>query len=228
MTDKKQQQQGGLPKPEVDVEDDFQALERAGKKGLLGRFNTKFNDALQSGRGPERMRNPVAEMKNDPHTSADDVAIRRARNVNPARMVIPEGVIIEGSLSGGSETEINGRIEGDISVDGWLYLGPSALVSGNVRAGSCRIEGLVEGKVECSEELNLGQTGRLNADAMAGKKVLIAGQVYGNVVTPGMLQLVNGSMVQGDIRARRMVMEEGASFEGECSMRPPSRQKQSS
>lgn len=211
----------------IDVEQDFEELGKAGRKGLFGRLSSSFNEALQTGRGPERRRNPVAETADLPKASADDLAIRRAKNVNLAKMVIPEGVIIEGSLTGGSDTEVSGRVDGNVTVDGRVFLGASALVSGNVSAGSCHIDGLVEGKVECAEEVDLGKTGRLNAEVIAGKRISVSGQVYGNITTPGTLRLTAGSKVHGDIRARRLVVEEGAELFGRCSMRAPAQRTES-
>ncbi len=205
----------------AEAKDKYDAMEQAGKRGLFGRWNARLNDAIQSGRGTERARDPVAETAAQPDTTADDLAIRRARSVKPGRMVIPEGVIIEGSVSGGTDTEISGRVDGNVTVDGRLYLGASALVSGNVRAHSCKVEGLVEGKVECSELLELGETGRLNADVIAGKRINLAGQVYGNVNTPGLLHLAATGKVHGDIKVRNLIMEEGATLNGGCIMRAP-------
>lgn len=208
------------------AEANYEEMERAAKKGFFGRFNAKFNEALQTGRGTDRVRDPVAEMAQQPEATADDIAMRRARNVKPTRMVIPEGVIIEGSVTGGTDTEISGRVDGDVTVDGRLYLGPSALVSGNVRAQACKVEGLVEGKVECSDLLELGETGRLNADVVAGKRINLAGQVYGNVATPGLLHLAASGKVHGDCRVRNLVMEEGAELNGACVMRAPAQKNE--
>ena len=205
----------------AEAKDSYKEMESASKKGLLGRFNARFNDALQSSRGPERKRDAVAEAADKPDITADDLAIRRAKTVKPTRMVIPEGVIIEGSVSGGTDTEIAGRVDGDVTVDGRLYLGQSALVSGNVRAQACKVEGLVQGRVECSDLLELGETGRLNADVTAGKRINLAGQVYGNVTTPGTLHLAASAKIHGDIRVRNLVMEEGAALNGACTMRTP-------
>lgn len=210
---------------DFDHDGDLEKMGNAGKKGLFGRFSSKFDDKLQTSRGQDRQRDVVAETARMPEAKADDLAMRRAKNVTAQRMIIPEGVIIEGSLTSSSDTEIGGRIEGNITVDGYLQLGPSSLISGNIRAGSCKIEGLVEGKVECSEDLELGQTGRLNADVLAGKRILLAGQVYGNVTTPGVLRLAATSRVEGDVRTRSILMEEGATMNGQCVMRAPAQQQ---
>jgi cytoskeletal protein CcmA (bactofilin family) len=207
--------------------DTFEELAKASQKGsLFRRLNTSFQEMLQNSRGEDRAREPVAEAIQSPTVTADDLAIRRAKNVTPQRMIVPEGVIIEGSLTSGSETEISGRVDGDVTVDGRLYLGATALISGNVRATSCKAEGLVEGKMECSQEIELGRTGRLNADALAGKKVTVAGQVFGNVSTGGMLRLVTTGRIEGNIQARQLVVEEGSTFNGMCIMRTPAQRNE--
>ena len=212
---------------DFDNDSDFEKMGQAGKKGLLGRFNSRFNDKLQTSRGQDRQRDVVVETASIPDVKADDLAMRRAKTVSGSaqRMIIPEGVIIEGSLTSSSDTDIGGRIQGNITVEGRLNLGPSALISGNIRAGSCKIDGLVEGKVECSEDLELGPTGRLNADILAGKRIYLAGEVYGNVTTPGILRLAATSKVEGDVRTRSIMVEEGATLNGQCTMRAPSQQQ---
>ncbi len=201
--------------------DTFEELEKAGKKGsFLGRFNAAFQDVLQSSRGSERAQGAPLDAADHSMATADDLAIRRAKHVAPQRMIVPEGVIIDGSMTSGSETEISGRVEGDVNVDGRLYLGASALITGNVRAKSCVVDGLVEGKMECSQELELGRTGRLNASALAGKRITLAGQVSGSVACGGLLRLVPTARVTGDIQTRQLIIEEGAIFNGSSTMRP--------
>ena len=224
-SDPKRNPKPNNPKPAVppqEVPDTYEALDEAGRSGgLLGRMNQAFQEALHTSRGPGRTRDAVVEAGEGPGVTADDLAIRRARNVKLQRMVVPEGVIIEGNMTSGSETEIAGKIEGNVTVDGRLYLAPSALVSGNVRATSCRVDGLVEGKVECAQDLELGKTGRLSADAMAGREVALAGQVFGDVSTGGITRLLASAKINGNIRTRRVVIEEGALFNGSCTMRTP-------
>lgn len=199
--------------------DSFEELDKAQRKGsLFGKVNAAFQDVLQTSRGDERVRDAAAEAGDDPMVSADDLAMRRAKSVRAERLIVPEGVIIEGSVSSGSETEIAGRVDGNLTVEGRLFLGASALVSGNVRSTSCKVEGLVEGKIECAQKLELGVTGRLNADAMAGKSVTLAGQVIGDVACGGVLRMCATAKVTGNIRARSVVLEEGAVFNGTCTM----------
>ena len=192
---------------------------REEKKGtILGKFNAKFQDALQTSRGDDA---PGSGARGLHVPGSDDLAMRRAKSVRSQKMVVPEGVVIEGSFSSASETEISGRVDGDVTVDGKLTLGPSALVVGSVRVAVCKVEGQVDGKIECGQELELGPTGRLNHDAMAGKRMTVAGNVKGNITCGGQLLLVASAKVTGNIRARSIVIEEGAIFNGTCSMSGP-------
>jgi cytoskeletal protein CcmA (bactofilin family) len=206
---------------------DFDNLARASKGGLFSRLGERFNEALQQGRGSSRHRNAVDAMRRSTALTGDDETPRRARNVTLRRMVIPEGVTVEGSLCGGAESEIGGRIEGDLTVEGALFLLKSAIITGNVRAGSCQMDGLVEGRIDVSSDLAIGKTGRLNADAVAGRNVDIAGQVHGSVTTPGRLKMAAGSVVNGDVRVRVLHMEEGAALNGVCTMRAPGQKAES-
>lgn len=211
----------------AEIADDYAEMERAGKRdSLLGRANQAFQDMIQTGRGNLSRPESALDASDEAGVTADDLAIRRARGVKMQKMIVPEGVIIQGSMSSGSETEISGRVDGDVTVDGRLFLGPTALVSGSVRATSCRVEGLVEGRVECSQDLELGASGRLNADALAGRNMLVAGHILGNVTTSGLVRLSESAEVTGDIRARRLVIEEGAYFNGTCRMRAPAQQEE--
>jgi cytoskeletal protein CcmA (bactofilin family) len=207
---------------DLNAEGDYKDLEQARKKGLFGRFNRSLNESLQASRGGERVRDAAVEASAAPTpASADDLALRRAKSVTAVKMVIPEGVVIQGSLTGGADTEIGGKIEGNVTVAGRVFIGETALISGNVSAASCRVDGMVEGKVECSDELELGPKGNLKADVAAGKRINVAGRVYGNVMSHGVVRLLQTCVVEGDVRARSVVMEEGAQLNGRCVMRPP-------
>ncbi len=204
--------------PSLADDKSFEQMSEAGSAGLFSRISNKFNDALQSGRGSGQSSETSIPMT---QRTADEISLVRARSTKTQKMYVPDGVIIEGSLTGGSETEIHGRIEGNVTVDGLLFLGKTALITGNVRADTCQVEGLVEGKVECSNSLFVAASGRLAADAVAGKQVRITGKIEGNATTPGSLRIEAGGTVNGDVRARVFSMDDGAVLNGRCVMRAP-------
>ena len=101
--------------------------ESGGKKksSLFGKFNTRVQDAIEEGRGEEAMRQAVTETPKAPVLPADDVAIRRGQTPSSEQMIVPEGVVIEGTMTSASETQIAGRIEGDVTVEARLSLEPA-------------------------------------------------------------------------------------------------------
>ena len=214
--------------PGGDAPDTYEALQEATAEssGLFGRMNRRFQDALQTSRADNRQYDARAEAAGNPRVTSDDLALRRARHTKPRKMVIPDGVLIEGSLTSGSESEVAGRIDGDVNVEGDLMISPTALISGAVRTTRCRVEGLVDGVMECTDTLDLGQSGRLNNDVKVGKRFTVAGQVFGNITCGGELRLVASSKVTGDIHCKKLVIEEGAILNGVCTMRAPAQRTQ--
>lgn len=203
--------------------DTYEALaEAAGNESLLGKMNRRFSEAIQTGRGSNYKVDARAEGRGDPGITADDIALSRARNTRLKKMLIPEGVLIEGSVTSGSETEIDGRVDGNVTVQGNVSLGPASIVSGSVQATRCIAHGLIEGGIQCSEELLLGEKSRLNANCMAAKRLIVQGQIFGNATCSGELRLTSTASVTGNIQARSVIIEEGAKFNGECAMRTPS------
>ena len=186
------------------------------KETLLEKVNSAFHDAMQSGRGDDALREARANAASAPTAAHDDLALGRTKSLRTQRMIVPEDVVIEGSMISRSETEIYGRIEGDVTVNERLYLATSAKIFGSIQATSCKIDGPVDGKVNCDDELELGRTGQLNQDAVAGKKMVIGGRVVGNVTCGGLLHVLATAHVTGNIRARMIVLDEGAIFNGTC------------
>ncbi len=191
------------------------------KSSLFGKFNTRVQEAIEEGRGEEAVRQAVTETPRVPVLPADDVAIRKGKTPSSQQMIVPEGVVIDGTLTSASETEIAGRINGDAAVEAHLSLEPTAVITGKIRAEACSLRGKVNGTVECTHELVIGESGRLNANAISGKDMTIAGKMKGNIQCGGMLRLMKTARLKGNIRARSVVINEGAVFNGTCSMAKP-------
>ncbi|MBU0741243.1 polymer-forming cytoskeletal protein [bacterium] len=92
---------------------------------------------------------------------------------------------------------------------------------GKVEAsGTFRIEGDFKGDIATPENLIIGKTGTVNATVKV-KNAIIGGQLFGNIVAENKIELQSGSHVEGDIKTKRLVIDEGVFFEGNCSMGGP-------
>ena len=86
--------------------------------------------------------------------------------------------------------------------------------------GTLRIEGEFKGDIGTPESLVIGKTGVVHAKVTV-KNAIIGGKLIGNIVAENKIELQSGSHVEGDIKTKRLVIDEGVFFEGNCSMGGP-------
>ena len=100
-------------------------------------------------------------------------------------------------------------------------LGQGCKITGTmeITEGTVRVDGEFEGTISCPETLVVGKDGRVKADIQV-KHAIIGGTVLGNIEADDKLELQSGSRLEGDIRTKRLVIDEGVFFEGNCSMSP--------
>ena len=80
-----------------------------------------------------------------------------------------------------------------------------------------RIDGTLEGRLECQGRVIVGINGQVLGDIVA-ESADIAGRVVGNIVVAGMLMLKSTAFLEGDVQARRLSVEPNATLNGKCSM----------
>lgn len=103
--------------------------------------------------------------------------------------------------------------------NGLARIGKSVVVCGEVKGNEDLIvDGRVEGTVNLSDcRLTIGPTANVAAD-LSARDVLIQGRVQGNVVASGRVELRAGCIVEGDIRALRLAVEDNAVFRGKVDL----------
>lgn len=80
-----------------------------------------------------------------------------------------------------------------------------------------RIDGRLTGKVLSEHTLIVGETGKVDAEIDCGV-VSIRGTVTGRVHGRERIELLAGSKVQATLVSPKLVIEEGAFFQGQCDM----------
>lgn len=97
-------------------------------------------------------------------------------------------------------------------------IGQGTTVEGKViTEGSIRIDGTVHGDVTAKANAAIGSSGILEGN-LSARNVSLAGKVKGTITAAEKLVLETKSILQGDIRATRLVVDEGAVFDGRCKM----------
>jgi cytoskeletal protein CcmA (bactofilin family) len=80
-----------------------------------------------------------------------------------------------------------------------------------------RIDGRLKGKIVSDNMLIVGEAGHVEADIDCGV-VSIRGTVLGRVHGRQRIELLAGSRVQATLVSPKLVIEDGAFFQGECEM----------
>ncbi|MFQ6607209.1 MAG: polymer-forming cytoskeletal protein [Fidelibacterota bacterium] len=107
-------------------------------------------------------------------------------------------------------------------------IGADAVIHGDlVLKGGAIICGKVYGNVYTEGSVRVARDALVKGDVMASD-AFIGGVVEGKLSTIGKVVLRGHSTVKGDIIYRKLVIEEGAHFEGRCDLVPLKKEGQSS
>jgi cytoskeletal protein CcmA (bactofilin family) len=87
--------------------------------------------------------------------------------------------------------------------------------------GTVMLNGKFKGEISSEDTLIIGERAVIAADIRAGR-VLVSGEVTGNVRATERIELKRTARVFGDVEAPVVVLEEGVLFEGHCRMAKPS------
>jgi cytoskeletal protein CcmA (bactofilin family) len=100
-----------------------------------------------------------------------------------------------------------------------VNIGQSVQIKGELSGNEdLTIEGQVDGKIVLKDhDLTIGANGRITAEIHA-KNVIVEGTVIGNIVSDDKVELTATGSVQGDIRAPRVAVADGARFKGSIDM----------
>jgi cytoskeletal protein CcmA (bactofilin family) len=97
-------------------------------------------------------------------------------------------------------------------------IGPGMKVVGDcLTDGTVRVEGIIEGSVKAGKAVVVGKQGVVIGDVQT-QDAVISGRVSGTLVAESRLELQATCQIDGDVRTRRMQLEEGALLNGTVHM----------
>jgi cytoskeletal protein CcmA (bactofilin family) len=97
-------------------------------------------------------------------------------------------------------------------------IGPGMKVIGDcVTDGTIRVEGTVEGSIRAGKAVVVGKQGVVTGDVVT-QDAVISGRVNGTLVAESRLELQASCRIEGEVRTRRMQLEEGAILNGSVQM----------
>lgn len=138
------------------------------------------------------------------------------------------GLDSTGSDKGTQTTRSRGFGSGDTNTGGdsppsrenlVATIGKSIIFKGELTGSEdLEVNGTVEGDVKLPDNtLTIGQSGKVMASVSA-KSILIVGKVEGNVTATERIEIEASGIVNGDLRAPRLLVQEGAVMNGTVAM----------
>jgi len=108
--------------------------------------------------------------------------------------------------------------ENQINNETDTIIGPSVKVEGEfVTEGNMIIEGVICGMIKTTKNLKVGENSKIFANIYA-ENALISGEIQGNIVILGKLELTPTAKIFGDIKTSSISIENGAILNGKLTM----------
>ena len=97
-------------------------------------------------------------------------------------------------------------------------LGPEIEVNGDLKVkGDILIYGSVLGNVECNGKVHTAKGSSINGN-VSSKSAYINGNIKGDLIVKDKVVLAKFSQLEGNLVSSTLTIEEGARFDGVCSM----------
>lgn len=104
-------------------------------------------------------------------------------------------------------------------------IGRGSVIEGSVTVvNSLRVDGRINGNVVTPESLVVGKDGEIKGEISVGNAV-IGGRVEGKILAKGKVVLEAKAYFRGELRTTKLVIDEGAFFDGSCHMTEQGRDK---
>ena len=116
-----------------------------------------------------------------------------------------------------TNSSTNGTTASSMSTDGLTcIIAKGTVIEGKITSTeNMRIDGTIKGQVLCDKRLVMDTDGLIEGDVQAGEST-IKGRVVGTVSVINTLHLLESSFIKGDIKAKKLHVEEGAKYDGKC------------
>jgi cytoskeletal protein CcmA (bactofilin family) len=116
------------------------------------------------------------------------------------------------------ELAFKGKADEGVSSTELNFLGAGMVIEGTIRAeNNVRIDGKLKGKLICKNTLTVGINGEIEGEVEA-KNAIVGGKIRGKVRIGEKLVLESRSVLIGELTATKLVIDDGAIFEGSSDM----------
>ncbi|MTI65936.1 MAG: polymer-forming cytoskeletal protein [Firmicutes bacterium] len=98
-------------------------------------------------------------------------------------------------------------------------IGKNTRFEGKIEAsGTIRLDGILDGDITIEGNVIIGKEGKVKGNIRCSS-ILVSGVVEGNIIGSDQLRITNTGKVFGDIQVNNFIVDENATFEGNCKMK---------
>ncbi len=102
-------------------------------------------------------------------------------------------------------------------------IGVGTEITGDIKSnGDIRIDGALNGNLQTTGKVVVGETGRVKGE-VACKNSEVLGEINGKIKVGELLSLKATAKINGDIITKKLAIEPGSMFTGNCNMSDESR-----
>ena len=110
------------------------------------------------------------------------------------------------------------KLETEVNVNSISRISAGTVIKGEIVSPyDIRIDGAFEGKVQSKGRVVVGEKAHIQGDIICGN-IDLWGKVEGNVFVKDTLALKEGCTVNGNLHVKRLSVELGSTFNGNCRM----------
>lgn len=105
------------------------------------------------------------------------------------------------------------------------FLSESCELKGNLQiAGGIRIDGKINGTIECQSTVFIGESAEIEAEIVT-RSLVSGGSITGNIVAEDTVQINKPGSIRGEIKTSRLGIEKDVYFNGSCQLLSPRNNK---
>ena len=121
--------------------------------------------------------------KNDTDTTTSNGTIKKKKSISNDRRnqdgtFLDNGLVLDGSITGNDDVEIQANIKGDIKIKSNLIIGNNGNVDAEIEAKNITILGKVKGTLKLEEKLRLESTAVLDGKIITSHLITSDGAIF--------------------------------------------------
>ncbi len=97
-------------------------------------------------------------------------------------------------------------------------IGEDVEVVGSIKcSNNIQVEGKINGDLNCAGAASIGEKASIKGN-ISVESVVVLGQIHGNITSKDKIELKSSAKVNGDVRSKRLIVEDGVSFVGKSEV----------